>query len=283
MGDQYLLQGWMPERLPDTASVWASEVGRVIGGGSARFRWQRDYFCLHLVTVGKGVVRTAGGNWPVQAGDAFCLWPGQFIEYAQVPGEAWEFCWVQVTGVGTEAFVRACGFAPERLVLHPPDSPRAVQSIELLHAYYQHPAEARECYHALALLFALAAAFCVPLSPPDPTSHLARVAQAVHAASQSLLHTGVNATELARHCGVSRATLLRACRLHLGCSPHGYLQQARLQAAQELLAQTDLPLAAVAAATGFATRTYFLQCFRRAVGLTPGAWRQQARLRTAGG
>lgn len=277
MGEVYDFQSWIPESLPAITSVWGAEVGRLIGGGAARFLWQRDYYCPHIVTVGRGTVRTAHGKWYVAPGDAFCLWPGQLIEYAQVPGEPWEFCWVTLAGEGCEALVRACGFQPHRLVVEPAQPHRARQQIQALHAYYQQPAAVRECYQALAMLCDFVAAFRHPLPEALAVDRLALLAQEAEAAIQSQLHTGINVAELARHLGVSRATLLRAFTRYVGSSPQSYLQQARLQAAQQLLAQTDTPIATIAATTGFASVKYFLQSFRRVVGITPGAWRRRAR------
>jgi transcriptional regulator GlxA family with amidase domain len=48
----------------------------------------------------------------------------------------------------------------------------------------------------------------------------------------------------------------------------------RIEQAQRLLAQRDVPLAQVALACGFANQSHFTQAFKRQLGLTPRAYRQ---------
>ena len=61
-----------------------------------------------------------------------------------------------------------------------------------------------------------------------------------------------------------------------GATPHAYVTARRVERARRLLA-TDLPLAQVAYATGFASQSHFGQVFRRHIGLTPGAYRAEVR------
>ena len=52
------------------------------------------------------------------------------------------------------------------------------------------------------------------------------------------------------------------------------LHRYRLERALELLRTTDEDVAAIAARCGFGSATWFIRCFRRAHGTTPGAWRR---------
>lgn len=277
MSEVYEYYAWPAEDLPATVTVAGVEAGRMTSDGPVRFLWQLDYFCLHVVISGHCTVSSDHGVWQLAPGDAFCLWPRQRIEYAQQSDERWEFCWVQFGGDGSEALARACGFTPARLVINPAFPLRAMQHIQALHTYFKQPAAARERYQALALLFEVVASFCHPTEPRESVDRLALLAQQATTAISSLLHTGLNVSELARHCGVSRATLLRAFQTHIGISPQHYIVQERLRAAQQLLTQTDASIVTIAATTGFANDKYFLQIFRRAMGVTPGEWRRRVR------
>ena len=48
----------------------------------------------------------------------------------------------------------------------------------------------------------------------------------------------------------------------------------RLREARRLLSDTDLPIAAIARLTGFCNAGYLSNTFRRAVGVSPKAWRR---------
>jgi LacI family transcriptional regulator len=77
--------------------------------------------------------------------------------------------------------------------------------------------------------------------------------------------------------GLSRRNLERAFRHHLGRSVSDYLAALRLGRAKELLLRTNLPIADVAAQTGFSTQQYFNNVFRQAAGKTPRRFRLQRR------
>ncbi|MBG0839699.1 AraC family transcriptional regulator [Ectopseudomonas toyotomiensis] len=85
-------------------------------------------------------------------------------------------------------------------------------------------------------------------------------------------HQNVGLDELARVCGVDRFRLSRAFKAAFGIAPHGYLIQLRLVRARRLLALGTAP-ADVASDLGFADQSHLGRWFRRANGLTPGAYR----------
>jgi len=79
--------------------------------------------------------------------------------------------------------------------------------------------------------------------------------------------------ELARHCGLSASRLTHLFRRELGTSPQRFGEKLRLESARQLLAQTTLTVAEVAAEVGFADPLYFSRRFRRAFGRAPSAAR----------
>lgn len=84
--------------------------------------------------------------------------------------------------------------------------------------------------------------------------------------------------ELARISAVSRSALGARFRKVLGLSPMRYLAQWRVHVAQDLLATTDLGVAAVARRVGYEAEEAFSRAFRRRAGASPGAWRSAHRL-----
>lgn len=78
-----------------------------------------------------------------------------------------------------------------------------------------------------------------------------------------------NLDDIAAQAGISRRQIERLFTKHLGLSPKKYFQQLRLGRARALLAETDLPMAEVAAACGFDSATYFAKRFRDMFGVTP--------------
>ncbi len=79
----------------------------------------------------------------------------------------------------------------------------------------------------------------------------------------------ITSTDLEAVTGLSRYAIARHFRAWLGTSPHRYLIQRRLDMARNLIL-TGMPLAAVAAASGFADQSHMTRHFIRTFGLTPG-------------
>jgi len=69
----------------------------------------------------------------------------------------------------------------------------------------------------------------------------------------------------------------RAFRQSMGVSPHRYILEQRVKRAQQMLRQTDLPLATLASAVGFSDQAHFSRYFHRLVGVTPSSYRRTER------
>jgi transcriptional regulator GlxA family with amidase domain len=59
-----------------------------------------------------------------------------------------------------------------------------------------------------------------------------------------------------------------------------YLAKVRLEAAQQLLADSALPITEIARRTGFSSPTLFGRIFKRHIGQTPQAYRQEVLAQT---
>jgi LacI family transcriptional regulator len=94
-------------------------------------------------------------------------------------------------------------------------------------------------------------------------------------------HAGdpVEISDLLRRVPVHRRTLERKFRILLGRTPAEELRRCRLQRAKRLLADTDLPMPAIAERCGFAGATRLGEAFRRVFGQTPTGYRARFRLR----
>jgi len=82
---------------------------------------------------------------------------------------------------------------------------------------------------------------------------------------------------LAAIAGLSPKHFARAFRQSTGMPPHRWLIERRIDRAKALLLTTDLSLAEIALACGFADQSHFTAAFRKLAGLTPGGYRQEIR------
>ena len=92
---------------------------------------------------------------------------------------------------------------------------------------------------------------------------------AIHAAPQRRW----TVDDLAAEAGVSRSRLDARFREVLGRSPIRYLNEWRMHMAQDLLATTDITVAAIARRVGYDAEEAFSRAFKRAHGRSPALWR----------
>jgi AraC family transcriptional regulator len=72
----------------------------------------------------------------------------------------------------------------------------------------------------------------------------------------------------------------RAFKISVGCPPHSYIVQRRVEHAKSLLMGGNLRLCQIALATGFADQAHLSRRFRETVGASPASWQRQSRMRT---
>lgn len=85
-----------------------------------------------------------------------------------------------------------------------------------------------------------------------------------------------NLPDLARMAGMSRSKFAKVFAETIGWPPMEFVARMRLARARELLVGTDLPVAAVAAQVGFASRSHFSRSFRNSFGVDPSGMRRDA-------
>lgn len=84
-------------------------------------------------------------------------------------------------------------------------------------------------------------------------------------------------TALAERVAVHPVTLARGFQRAFGCPVGAYLRRLRLDWAADRLVATIEPIAAIAAAAGFADQSHFCRVFRRETGQSPAEWRGRRR------
>ncbi len=101
--------------------------------------------------------------------------------------------------------------------------------------------------------------------------------------AQALRYIRENATqplginEIAYAAAISRRSLEIRFKKAMGRTVHDELRRVRLDRAMQLLAETHLSLAGIAAASGFNTPSYLAQIFKQETGMTPAQYRRTER------
>jgi AraC-like DNA-binding protein len=115
-------------------------------------------------------------------------------------------------------------------------------------------------------------------APAVDAGWLAALRDPVLAPALALLHDEPErrwtVADLAAGAAVSRSRLDESFRQTLGRSPIRYLTEWRMHLAEDLLATTDIGIAAVARRVGYDSEEAFSRAFKRAHGCAPSRWRE---------
>ena len=89
------------------------------------------------------------------------------------------------------------------------------------------------------------------------------------------LDRSIKLTDIAKLLGISQYHFCRQFKLSTGIAPYRYVIAQRLDKAKQLIKQSKLPLANIALECGFSSQSQMTQHFRKCVGVTPKAYRNQ--------
>lgn len=91
---------------------------------------------------------------------------------------------------------------------------------------------------------------------------------------QEHLNQDLSLEMLAQQISFSTYYFARLFHRATGESPHQFVLRQRIERAQRLIQETDMPLALIALETGFANQSHLGRVFKRQLGLTPHTYRQ---------
>jgi LacI family transcriptional regulator len=88
-------------------------------------------------------------------------------------------------------------------------------------------------------------------------------------------HGGIRVSDVVRELAVARRALEQRFVRLVGRTPAAEIRRVRLEAAKQLLVESDRSIADISRSTGFGHQDLFSRVFRRSVGLTPSQFRRQ--------
>ncbi|WP_441246997.1 helix-turn-helix domain-containing protein [Kitasatospora sp. McL0602] len=226
---------------------------------------------LMMVTRGAGWFswgRHATDRLPVEAPAAFVVFPGLYHRYQPDP-EGWSERWVLFDGPAASAHESLGTLDRDHPVIRlGPDVRPLLQTFDTLNSVVSTNSPHRHVT-ASALVHQLLA----QLLAAKVSTDLSRVVRYLdeHAAEPVAIR------EHARRLGLDEEALRREVRRATGGTPKGYIVQARLSRAKDLLLTTDRSVREVARDVGFDDPAYFSRLFGRRVGQSPAAFREAGR------
>lgn len=251
-----------------------SEAGRTYRHEA--WRRSRGIVAVQITLSGLGAVWSDPAAAPrlVPRGAAVLFRTGlDRIIYGLPPGGGrWDFVYANLAGTAAEAMAADLIAAHGNVLAIDPAHPVIAELVVLDRGRARGDLAlplARAARLACDLLLALAEA-----APAGEAREATLAARAMASLERRLAEPGAVGA-CARELGLSREHLARAFARATGEPPSAWLRRRRIAAAAaQLISDPSLPVAQVAARSGFATASHFVHAFRRARGATPAAFRR---------
>lgn len=229
-----------------------------------------------LCTEGSGWYRpdASGEIHPIEAGQVLVIEPGVAHEYGSNPDDPWTIWWMHVAGSDVPELLEAMRVSTARPILRVRDLYRstalideALTRMETDESVPTLLAASGAAWHLLAMLAA---------DQVDTPQREDPIRQAL-AYLQERIGTRTSVAELASLAGLSSSHFAALFSQATGHGVLSYQNSLRMARARDLLDTTSLAVAGVAHAVGYSDALYFSRQFQKHHGVSPSAYRKQAK------
>lgn len=215
----------------------------------------RRFFLLHYVRRGRGTYYAYGGVYPVEAGQAFLILPGEVTTYTADESDPWHYQWIGFDGALAERFRQ---LPPVFSVQDP-----------VFRDIFRRMGDASVWeYHIASGLLRLYAELFSGESRGN--SHVKRVENYIRSAYMER----ITVEQIARQMNLDRRYLSRLFKEKTGQTIQEYLLSVRLEAAC-LCLQEGRSVQEAAQLCGYEDVSNFSKMFKRRYGKSPAYWKKQ--------
>ena len=235
----------------------------------------KPHYMIHYILSGKGVFRTGGREYPLEAGSGFLIVPGHLAFYQADEKEPWTYVWVGFSGSGVESFVSYTGLSVRHPVFQSDQSDELYGSVRdmMEHNTYGLTNELRR-NGQLQIFLSLIAESAGTQARPEEDRANQYVKRAVEFIQRNYCNP-VKVTDVADYVCINRSYLYTLFENSMGMSPQQFLTAFRLTRAAELLAVSQLPVESIALSCGYQDPLVFTKAFKQMKGMSPSAYRKE--------
>lgn len=246
----------------------------------------RPHYLIHFILNGKGCYHVNGKIYPLQAGDAFLIYPGETTFYEADEEIPWEYAWIGFGGENCRAVLSSCAFSENGYIFrqasaaeHEKDAvAEKKDTIAETTAYLEKMIQCFEsgCQNPLELL----GYFYLVLSRITSRTQINQIAPEELYLQKALdyIHNNygypIHIQNLARQIGIDRSYLYKLTERKFHLSPQQYLIEYRLAKAREMLKNTSLSITEITFSCGFKDTSSFCRIFKKRTGISPGMYRK---------
>jgi len=252
-----------PEGFPETYS-FDYQKGRIL-----------NEFQLVYLTKGNGEFASSTGKTTVTEGDLLMLFPGEWHTYKPAASTGWEVYWVGFKGTNTGKLLGHAFFSPASPVIRVGYREDLVGLFQnLIEQAQQETPDFQQLIsgmvcHMLGLIYQ---------KKRSKDFNNKTIADKINKARMIIRGQAetISPEILASELNVSYSWFRRSFRDYTGSSPAQYILLIKSQKDKELLTNTNLSINEISDRLHYTSPYYFSVSFKRASGMTPGAFRKMA-------
>lgn len=235
----------------------------------------RSGYLIHYVISGKGIFKTRGRIYRLQAGDAFLICPRILVYYEADQKNPWTYTWIGFQGVKIPEYLNRTSLMDIPVFHYGRDD-----CIRLCHEKMYEANQLPENKDLLMTsilyeyLFMLAQKFPREHISPEEKKNAYVEEVLKYIESDYAQNIGVN--DIADKLNIDRSYLFRLFKAVTGTSLKNYLLNYRMKKACDLLTHTDYPVSVIARSVGYEDALYFSRLFRSKRGISPTLYRKQS-------
>jgi AraC-like DNA-binding protein len=251
------------------------------------FSWSRGRtlpeFSIVWISEGEGVFESlVTGEQPVTAGTALLLFPGMWHRYRPSPATGWTEWWVAFSGEHVDRLIAKQFFTAQKPLLQPKQAGLLLASFEKTVRHVHDVADGEGhmlAAHVLEILALLAKEAQSPRVPNKILRSLSIPAANDRHVTEALRiiwtesHAELTVRRLARRLGLSARSLERRFHRCLNRTIRDAIRECRVARAEQLLAETNLPITSIVTAAGFCSYDGMRRAIMKANGYAPSQLR----------
>lgn len=237
----------------------------------------KPHYLIHFVLSGRGIFRSRDKEYHLEAGYGFLIEPEELAFYQADGQDPWTYVWVGFDGSEAEGCLRAMGLSGRHPIFK---SGRSEELYDIVRDMMEHNtfgmANDLRRNGLLSIFLSLIAADSDVVEQNETDRGNAYVRKAV-AFIQTNYCDPIKVTDVAEYVCINRSYLYTLFQNYLGMSPQQFLTAFRITKARELLESTSYSIESIALSCGYADALNFTKAFRGMKGMSPSAFRKQAR------
>jgi AraC-like DNA-binding protein len=271
--DHYHGFSWSPGVMPNNFLFFVRQ-------DAAEMKPESVSHCLHhryemvIPYEGIGQVYVEGKIYTLEPGSALLLSPGTFHRYFDLPAEG--FRWLFFTfELDANLGKKLATGAP--YIIDNDDYERIAKSGELYTSYKVNDSLIFEVGLQMGRIIQSLqkkSAVSAIEDPDDKAQGTCELLNSITTYVHQNMEQAVRIGDLAKHVGISESNLRKTFRDSFGCSLGSYLQRSRLTRSVEIINRKDISISKIARLCGFESIFSFSQSFKKAIGMSPTAYRK---------